>query len=191
MQSQTQSTTPTLRRSSHPHPAENAFTPHFLSEARHREASAHPQAAPGTTPLARQALWTGPWEVEQVRAGGGVLHAVTRRAEPAGESGGARWVSPHRQDALLAAAAFAALATPNHLSLNPASRGGSRLRLGHPVHDGPRHLGHLTKNDDEFLAALHTLRALAANPDAAALFLEALDHETLNTLGRAALRRLG
>ena len=45
-------------------------------------------------------------------------------------------------------------------------------------------------SEEAFLAAYHTLRCLAANPDATALFLEALDPETLALLGRAAMRRL-
>jgi hypothetical protein len=44
--------------------------------------------------------------------------------------------------------------------------------------------------EDDFLAYYHAVRCLAANPDAAALFLEALDAETLSTLGRASIRRL-
>jgi len=39
-------------------------------------------------------------------------------------------------------------------------------------------------------AYYHAVRCLAANPDAAALFLQALDPETLTLLGRAAVRRL-
>lgn len=83
------------------------------------------------------------------------------------------------------------ISTPHgdHLTLNDKARGGAR-RLGHPVHDGTRHLGHLTRPDDAFLPALHTLRALATHPDAAACFLEALDPEAVTTLGRAAMRRL-
>ncbi len=44
--------------------------------------------------------------------------------------------------------------------------------------------------EEAFLAAYHTLRCLAANPDAAALFIEALDPETVALLGRAVMRRL-
>jgi hypothetical protein len=116
---------------------------------------------------------------------------VTRRAEPARDGGGARLAFARRQDALLAAATLAALATPNHLTLNTGKPSGRRNRLGHPIHDGPRHLGHITRADEEFLAYYHAIRCLAADPDAAALALEALDPETLNLLGRAANRRLG
>jgi len=150
----------------------------------------------GETPLARQAHWAGPWEVEPIPAGDSVLHAVTRRGEPAsaseGEAPGARLAFLRRQDALLAAASLAALASPNHLSLSQGKKGG---RLGHPIHEGSRHLGHVGPAvrgaQGEFLVAFHTARCLAANPEAAALLVEALDTETLGILGRAIMRRLG
>jgi hypothetical protein len=130
-----------------------------------------------------------------VPAGTGWLHAATRRAEPARDGGGARLACLRRQDTLLGAAAFAALAAPNHLSINGEKPSDRRSPLGHPIHDGARHLGHVSPTvervEDDFLAYYHAVRCLAANPDAAALFLEALDVETLAILGRVAMRRLG
>ena len=182
---------------------DSAFSAHFLERTRRRESAA--LAAAGTregtgrcqsrTPLSRHARWVGPWEVEPVPAGdSSVLHATTRRSEPASEGGGARMTCQLRQDALLGAATFVTLAAPNNLTLNTDKPSGRRSALGYPIHDGPRHIGHISPavegSEDAFLAAYHTLRCLAAHPDAAALFLEALDPETLALLGRAAMRRL-
>lgn len=79
--------------------------------------------------------------------------------------------------------------------MNRDKPSGRRSPLGHPLHDGRRHVGHVspavTRAEDDFLAYYHAVRCLAASPDAAALFLEALDAETLAILGRAAMRRLG
>jgi hypothetical protein len=205
MQDETQSTTrpsaritsnptrPTLSRTSS-QPRENAFSALYLERARRRDADPEPGKGLTDSPLAREAHWRGPWEVERVPAGTGWLHAATRRAEPAKGGGGARLACLRRQDTLLGAAAFAALAAPNHLSVNGEKPSGRRSPLGHPIHDGARHLGHVSPAVDrveaDFLAYFHTVRCLAANPDAAALFLEALDAETLAILGRAAARRL-
>lgn len=172
---------------------ENAFSALYLERARRREAEAGPGESLSGSPLARQAHWTGPWEVERVPAGASWLHAATRRAEPAREGGGARLACLRRQDTLLGAAAFAALATPSHLRVNGDKPSGRRSPLGHPLHDGSRHLGHVSPAvetvEHDFLAYVHAVRCLAANPDAAALFLAALDAETLAILGRATLRR--
>jgi len=85
-------------------------------------------------------------------------------------------------------------AAPHHLSVNGEKPSGCRSPLGHPIHDGALHLGHVSPAaaavQDDFLAYYHAVRCLAANPDAAALFLEALDAETLAILGRAAIRRM-
>jgi hypothetical protein len=74
-------------------PRENAFSAQFLDKARRREAAAEPGVGAGVgagagageslsqTELSRRAYWAGPWEVETVPAGDGVLHVVTRRAE--------------------------------------------------------------------------------------------------------------
>jgi hypothetical protein len=174
-----------------PAPRESAFSALFLERARRREDAA--ELAEST--LARLAGFAGRWEVEEVPAGRGVLWAVVRRDEPAREGGGARLAFLRRQEAQLAAAALAALAAPNHLALNERRKSRARSGLGQPVHDGARHLGHaspaLVPLKQAFLAAYHAVRCLAANPEAAALFVEALDLETLALLGRAILRRVG
>lgn len=182
---------PGARRSTRPTRRESAFSALFLDRSRHREAVSGPGDTLSDTPLARHAHWIGPWEVERVPEGDAFLHVVTRRAEPAREGGGARLACRHRQDALLGAATFAALATPNQLHVNGGKQGS---RLGHPFHDGARHLGHFSpaaeKVQDDFLAYHHALRALAADPEAAALFLAALDPETLRLLGRVVMRQM-
>jgi hypothetical protein len=177
-----------------PAPRESAFSALFLERARRREDAA--DLAKST--LARLAGWSGRWEVEAVPAGRGVLYAVVRRDEPAQsaeQGGGAGLAFLRRQEAQLAAAALVALAVPNHLDLNERRKSRARSGLGHPVHDGAHHLGHaspaLVPLKEAFLAAYHAVRCLAANPEAAALFVEALDLETLALLGRAILRRLG
>ena len=175
-------------------PRENAFSAHFLDRARRRDG----EPALAETPLSRQAEGAGPWEVERVPAGSGQLFAVVRRGEPAREGGGARLAFLRRQDALLGAAALTPLATPSHLSVNTEKRSGRRCPLGHPIHDGDTHLGHasrrLLSGDDgtaaAFLASYHTLRCLAADPEALSLLIDALSTETLNLVGRAIMRRL-
>lgn len=106
----------------------------------------------------------------------------------------ARWLRCFSSGWEVPEAAFAALAAAHHLSVNVAQPSGRRSGLGFPLHDGREHIGHLGRaargTEGEFLAAWHTVRCLAANPDAAALFLEALGPETLAILGRAALRRI-
>lgn len=195
MQAKPQSTTRSTQsstRSTVTNPRENAFSLLYLERARRREAEPGPGERFVDSPLAVHARWTGPWEVERVPAGASCLHAATRRAEPARDGGGASLACLRRQDALLGAAAFAALATPNHLHVNGDKPSGRRSPLGHPLHDGKRHLGHvsagLERDSHDFLAYYHAIRCLAANPRAAALFLEALDAETLAMLGRAAIR---
>jgi len=128
--------------------------------------------------------------VERVPAGDGVLYVVVRKEEPAREGGGARLAFVHRQDALLAAAALAALATANDVTLNTEKRSGRRSRFGYPIDAGGRHLGHITRPEEAFPAAFHTVRRLAADPASVALFVETLDPETLAILGRAIMRRL-
>ena len=171
-------------------PGESAFSALFLERARRREDAA--ELAEST--LSRLAGFAGRWEVEAVPAGRGELWAVVRRDEPSRDGGGARLAFVRRQEAQLAAAALAALAVPNHLGLNEQRKSRARSGLGHPVHDGAQHLGHaspaLVPMKEAFLAAYHAVRCLAANPEAAALFVEALDLDTLALLGRAILRRI-
>lgn len=182
-------------------PVSSAFSAYFLDRARRRDDSSEPGESPAETPLARQARWSGPWEVSRVPAGDSVVHVVARKGEeidspdeldsPNEADRGARLAFLRRQDALLAAASLAAVAAPAHLSLGPGKKRG---RLGHPVHEGSRHLGHVSPAvhcvEREFLAAFHTVRSLAASPEAVALLIQALDTETLGILGRAIMRRL-
>lgn len=174
-----------------PAPPESAFSALFLDRVRRRDDAAEL----ADSVLSRRASYAGRWEVEKVPAGRGVLYAVVRRDEPAREGGGARLAFLSRQEAQLAAAALTALAVPNHLALNERRKSRARSGLGHPIHDGARHLGHaspaLVPDRESFLAAYHAIRCLAASPEAAALLVEALDLETLALLGRAIMRRLG
>ena len=61
----------------------------------------------------------------------------------------------HRADALLVAAALPALAVPNHLAIGEKAK-----RLGVPVHDGGRYVGHLARHEPRIVEHLHALRAL-------------------------------
>jgi len=174
-----------------PTPPESAFSALFLDRVRRRG----DVAELADSVLSRQAAYAGRWEVEEVPAGRGVLYAVVRRDEPVEEGGGARLAFLRRQEAQLAAAALAALAVPNHLALNERRKSRARSGLGHPVHDGAHHIGHaspaMVPVREAFLASYHAVRCLAANPEAAALLVEALDLEALALLGRAIMRRLG
>jgi len=62
------------------------------------------------------------------------------------------------QKVLLAATALSALAVPDRLSLNADKQSGRRSRLGFPLHDGGRHLGHASP---ALVAELKTLRPTA------------------------------
>jgi len=57
---------------------ESAFTLSFLERSRRR-------ADLGEVPTAVQALYAGPWDVEEVPSGYGSLQAVVRREEPRSE----------------------------------------------------------------------------------------------------------
>ena len=163
------------------------------------------------SPLAVAAHAAGPFEVERIGRGssGDGVFAVVRRSEPARQGGGARLAFVRRQEALLAAAALSALAVPDRLSLNADKQSGRRSRLGFPLHDGGRHLGHASpalvaelaalrptagqagcRSGAPFLDHYHGLRAMASTPAAVALFVEALDPETLALVGREIMRRL-
>jgi hypothetical protein len=161
-------------------PPVNAFSAAYLEQARRLE----------EPPFQREALFAGPWEVEAVSAGDGELHVVVRKGDPIADGGRAVAVFLRRPEALLAAAALTALSTPNRLSLNAARTESTRRPLGFPVHDGTQHLGHLARPEEDFLPLLHTVRCLAANPDALALTLEALGPELPPILGRTLMRRL-
>jgi len=188
-------------------PRQNAFSAHFLDVARRRA----PSVALAESPLAVAAHGAGPFEVEWIPRGssGDGVFAVVRRSEPARQGGGARLAFVRRQEALLAAAALSALAVPDRLSLNADKQSGRRSRLGFPLHDGGRHLGHASpalvaelralratagqaccRPGAPFLDHYHGLRAMASTPAAVALFVEALDPETLALVGREIMRRL-
>lgn len=90
------------------------------------------------------------------------------------------------------------LAIPNTFHVNPDRPRGPRRRHGHTLHDGRTFLGHLTptlcpdaaEQKPDLLTPLHTLRTLAATPEALSLLVEALDPEILPILGRALMRRV-
>jgi hypothetical protein len=163
----------------------NAFSSWFQERARALE----------EPPFAREALFSGAWEVEAVATGAGEgarLWAVVRRGEPLAEGGRALAVFLRRPDALLAAAAFAGLARANRLTLNTDGprQGAARRRLGCPLHDGSVHLGHLSRPEEDLLPLLHAVRSLAAAPEALALVVESLGPEVATLVGRALLRRV-
>lgn len=164
-------------------PRQNAFSAHFLDVARRRSGAVEL----AESPFAVAAHAAGPFEVEWIGRGssGDGVFAVVRRDEPAPEGGGARLAFVRRQEALLAAAALSALAVPDRLSLNADKQSGRRSRLGFPLHDGGRHLGHASPALVAELAALrptagqagcragapfldhyHGLRAMASTPAA-------------------------
>ncbi len=105
---------------------------------------------------------------------------------------------PVQTTALLTAAALSILASPSTLHVNTDAPSGPRRRHGHTLHDGRTFLGHLTpklcpgeaEQRPGLLAHLHTLRTLAATPEALSLLVEALDPEILPILGRALMRRV-
>ncbi len=184
---------PARSTSSHPAPRRtpppNAFSAAFLDAARRRRDAREPEESRGGPPLAAGALDAGPFEVEPVPAGSGRLWAVLRRSERAAprsdQSHRAVAVFLERTAALLAAAVLPVEASPNHIEVGEKAK-----RLGFPVHDGRRHLGHLARPHEHFARDLHAARTLAARPDSLVLLAEALDYETLVLFGRALMRRL-
>jgi hypothetical protein len=190
---------PTPRR-----PAENAFTPAFLSAHRAQTREVRDGGGGLSEPartLRSRALFAGPWDVEPIQPQErteGTLYAIVRRAEPLAQGGGAVALFHDRTTALLTAAALSILATPNPLHVNTDERRGRKRRYGPPLHDGRPFLGHLTpklcpgKAEEEagLLNHLHALRTLAATPEALSLLVQALDPETLPILGRALMRRV-
>ncbi len=171
-----------------PTPPANAFSAAFLDAARRRRDAAElaeAAGAPRAPALAAGALAAGPFDVEAVPAGSGRLWAVVRRGERVADGHPAVAVFLERTAALLAAAVLPAEASPNHLQVGEKAK-----RLGLPVHDGRRHLGHLARPREHFARDLHAARTLAARPDSLVLLAEALDYETLVLFGRALMRRL-
>lgn len=179
----------TTTRRAIPPKLESAFTAAFLSRSRHLAQPPEPTAP----------RLAGSWDVEPIERGDDSLHAVVRRDEPMAAGGGAVAIFRDRSTALLAAAALTALAAPNRLHVNRDRPEPQARRLGLPLHDGTEFLGHLTpklcpgkaEEEEGLLPHLHTLRALAANPQAVALLLEALGPDALPILGRAVMRRVG
>ncbi len=159
---------------------ENAFTPAFLLASSRLEEA----LSVGPSVLSGGAFWVGPWEVEGVDTPHGGLWAVARRGEPVSEGGRAVAVTRHRADAVVIAAVLPVLGCPNHLSL-----GEKRKRLGHPLHDGDRCLGHLSREAPALLPALQAVRHLLNHPESLALAIQALDGEAMPILGRALMRR--
>ena len=137
-------------------PRQNAFSAHFLDVARRRSGAVGLAESLAESPIAVAAHAAGPFEVEWIGRGssGDGVFAVVRRDEPARDGGGARLAFVRRQEALLAAAALSALAVPDRLSLNADKQSGRRSRLGFPLHDGGRHLGHASPALVAELAAL-------------------------------------
>jgi hypothetical protein len=173
------SSSPTARRK----PPANAFSAAFLEVARHLERR---RGAAGEGAFGAGVPERGPFTVEPVTTDWGTrLWAVTRRGDPLGQGGGAVALFRERTAALLAAAVLPASATPNHLKVGETPK-----RLGFPLHDGERHVGHLATPHEHLPRDLHVARHLATHPDAIVLLAEALDYETLVLLGRTLMRRM-
>jgi hypothetical protein len=119
-------------------PPANAFSPAFLEVARLLERRRRAAGAAETGSFAAGGRFAGPFVVEPVPAGQGVLWAVARPGEPVAEGGGAVAVFLERATALLAAAVLPASATASHVTVAEKAK-----RLGLAVHEGRVHLGHL------------------------------------------------
>jgi len=160
-------------------PLTSAFTPSFLAKLRRHEESF----------LERQAVMSGPWEVEALPSGpcdgNGARWAVVRRDEPAAEGGGVFALFQERSPALLTAAVLPSLGTPTDFHLK-RHRGGP----GYASHRGRKFVGHLSRAEESLLPRLDVARALAADPDALAQLIEAAGPEGLAILGRELARRV-
>lgn len=137
-----------------------------------------------------EALLSGPLAVEEAPgAPDGARFAVVRRDEPLAAGGEAVATFRRRSDALLAAVVLPAVAAPTPYRLKDKAK-----RLGTPLHDHDRHVGHVRRLEPARRAAmlshLHLARYLAAHPDALALLLEAVGPEALPVLGRTLARRV-
>ncbi len=161
----------------------NAFRPGFLLQAGMPELSV--DEAPAA--LGRGGRWSGPWDVEpiDVSPDRGAVWAVARRGEPVADGGRAVAVLRERPTAHLVAAALPALAIPNHRAVSPKTK-----RLGVPLHDGRRHLGHLARPEPALVHPLHAARCLLLHTGALAHLLQALPKDELATLGRLLMRRV-
>lgn len=114
----------------------------------------------------------------------GPLWAVTRLGEPVAEGGEPVAVCRHPRTAYLYAATLPSLAAENHLKVGDHGK-----RLGRPLHEGDRCLGHVRRDHPALRHHLHVVRTLVADPRSLALALSALDREELAILGRALMRQ--
>jgi hypothetical protein len=169
----------------------SAFAPAFLEKLRLLVRLL--EAAEGDHPTQEEAALSGPLAVEAVETAGGVRYAVVREDEPVAAGGKVAALFRERADALRAAAVLPAVATPSPFRLKDKPK-----RLGYPIHDRGRHVGHLCQMSGKlaarrratFLSHLHVARHLAASPHALALLLEAVGPEALPLLGRVLARRI-
>lgn len=162
-------------------PPANAFSQAYLLQAPPPE---EVEGGPSGLSMAGGATWAGPWAVEPVGDSCGRLWAVSRLAEPVAEGGEPVAAYRDRRTALVYAAALPSLATANHLRVGDNDR-----RLGRPVHDGERCIGHVSRPHPEVLHRVHAVRSLVNDPRSLALALSALDREELAILGRALMRQ--
>jgi len=162
-------------------PPANAFSQAYLLQAPPPDER---ESASSGLSLTGGAAWAGPWAVEPVGDSCGRLWAVSRLGEPVAEGGGAVAGYRDRRTALVYAAALPSLATANHLRIGENDR-----RLGRPVHDGERCIGHVSRPHPEVLHRVHAVRSLVNDPRSLALALSTLDREELAILGRALVRQ--
>jgi hypothetical protein len=169
----------------------SAFAPAFLEKL--RLVARLLEEAETDHPTQAEAELSGPLAVEAVETTGGVRDAVVREDEPVAAGGKVAALFRDRADALRAAAVLPAVAAPSPFRLKDKPK-----RLGYPLHDHGRHVGHLCwrggrlsgKRRERFLTHLHVARHLATSPHALALLLEAVGPEALPLLGRALARRI-
>ena len=169
----------------------SAFAPAFLEKLRLLVRLL--EEAEGDHPTQAEAALSGPLAVEAVETAGGVRYAVVREDEPVSAGGKVAALFRERADALRAAAVLPAVAAPSPYRLKDKPK-----RLGYPIHDRGRHVGHLCQMSGKLagrsratlLSHLHVSRHLAASPHALALLLEAVGAEALPLLGRVLARRI-
>lgn len=169
----------------------SAFAPAF--EEKLRLLARLLEGGDGEHPTEAEAQLSGPLAVEAVQTPGGLRYAVVRADEPVAAGGNVAALFRRRADALRAAAVLPAAATPTPYRLKDKPK-----RLGYPLHDRGRHVGHLCQMGgprsaelrETLLDYLHVARHLAANPHALALLLEAVGPEALPVLGRVLARRI-
>lgn len=169
----------------------SAFAPAFLEKL--RLLSRRVDDEDGEHATEAEAMLSGPLAVEAVETPGGFRYAVVRASEPVAAGGKVAALFRRREDALRAAAVIPAAAAPTPYRLKDKPK-----RLGYPLHDHGRHVGHLCQMGgprsgrlrETLLGHLHVARYLAANPHALALLLESVGPEALPVLGRVLARRI-